>query len=225
MLKLNRRQLLCNSSGLITYGSLAHAAPNTRQLKMAVIGVGQHGINHISGCRTETLVALCDPDADRLQIAAQQVPDAAVYADYRVMFQNCDLDAVVISTPIHLHCHVAREAIGRGIHCYIEKPLAYSIDQVRELVKLDSNSLVVNQMGNQHHGKPGYREAVALLKSGLIGPIQECHAWTNKPLWTQGNERPRKARPPLPKSSTSCPCPINLDNSIVSIRSRVTKSS
>ena len=196
MLKPTRRQFLNNSAGLLTSSALTTSAAQKSPLRIAIVGIGQHGINHLSGCSAEQLVAVCDPDTNRLAVASEQVPDALQYLDYRRMLDECELDAIVISTPIHLHSHIATAADNLGIHCYIEKPLAYSIQQVRDLIALDARSKLNHQMGNQHHGKPGYREAGALLKSGLIGSIKECHAWTNRPIWVQGNIKPRRQRPP-----------------------------
>jgi predicted dehydrogenase len=52
-------------------------------------------------------------------------------------------------------------------------------------------------MGNQHHAAPGYRMASTILKRGLLGTIHAIHAWTSRPHWPQGIDRPAE-QPPVP---------------------------
>jgi hypothetical protein len=51
----------------------------------------------------------------------------------------------------------------------------------------------ITQMGNQHHASAGYRRAVQILQSGVLGEVREVHAWTSRPLWPQGVARPTEA--------------------------------
>lgn len=54
---------------------------------------------------------------------------------------------------------------------------------------------VVTQMGNQGHSGSGYRTLVQLVRSGAIGKVREAHAWSNRPIWPLGIERPEGSSP------------------------------
>jgi hypothetical protein len=58
---------------------------------------------------------------------------------------------------------------------------------------------VQTQMGNQAHAGEPIRRAVELVRAGVIGPVREVHAWTNRPIWPQGqaalDERIQAGRP------------------------------
>ena len=79
--------------------------------------------------------------ADRLVDGAclcrSSIDKAAKFADYRRMFDlQKDIDAVVIATPDHHHAVAAKMAMERGIHVYVQKPLTYTVEEGRTLLKL-----------------------------------------------------------------------------------------
>jgi predicted dehydrogenase len=119
------------------------------------------------------------------------------YTDYREMLEKqTDIDAVVITTPDHIHAHAAKMAMELGKHVYVEKPLTYSIREARILKETAARTGVVTQMGNQGHSGDGGRRAVELIQAGAIGPVEEVHIWTNRPIWPQGVNRPETKAPP-----------------------------
>ena len=56
---------------------------------------------------------------------------------------------------------------------------------------------VATQMGNQGHSGEGVRLICEWIWDGAIGPVREVHAWTNRPIWPQGIDRPKET-PPVP---------------------------
>ena len=81
-------------------------------------------------------------------------PKANRYKDFRVMFEKQkDIDAVVISTPDHTHGVVASMAIKLGKHVYLEKPLAHSVFETRELTRLGHKK----ELTNLHSKTRGFR--------------------------------------------------------------------
>jgi predicted dehydrogenase len=168
------------------------------KLNIGVIGVGNRGASNIAEINSENIVALCDVDRQFLKVMSSRYPGAKPYADFRELLEQPGLDAVLISSPDHTHYHAAMLAMRRGLHVYCEKPLAHSIWEIREMAAAAKKSQVVTQTGNQHHASDGYRRAVEILQSGVIGDVQEVHAWTNRPIWPQGVMRPELS-PPVPK--------------------------
>ena len=95
-----------------------------------------------------------------------------------------DFDAVVISTPDHHHCHAAVLAMRAGKHVYCQKPLAWSIEETRQLTELARETGAATQMGNQAHATDHLRRTVELVRGGgggrgrwlgrTRGPAQGC---------------------------------------------------
>ena len=131
------------------------------------------------------------------KLIAEDLPRAKRHRDYRVMLdEQKDIDAVVVATPDHLHAPVAMAAMELGKHVYVQKPLAWSVHEARQLARKAAATKVVTQMGNQGHSWDDGRRAVEWVRSGAIGDVREVHIWTNRPLvyWPQGIPRPEPYR-------------------------------
>jgi predicted dehydrogenase len=129
-------------------------------------------------------------DLRRLQ---EKAPLAARYTDYREMLEKQkDIDAVVIATPDHTHANIALAAMDLGKHVYLQKPLAWSVEECRRLARRAAETNVVTQMGNQGRSSDDARLVNEYIADGAIGAVTEVHAWTDRPLayWAQGIPRP-----------------------------------
>ncbi len=175
------------------------AAPAKDKLRLACIGVGGRGGAALQAARNEQLVALCDVDSRRLDAAGAATPGAKKYADYRELLdKETGLDAVIVSTPDHHHALASLLALKRGLHVYCEKPLAHSVDEVRLLDEWAARAgKLATQEGTQGHASNARRTVVEMLQAGVIGAVTEVHAWTNRPIWPAGLDRPG-AGPPAP---------------------------
>ena len=170
------------------------------KLRMAFIGSGGRGGANLNEFYNlgEEIVALCDVDLGRLDGAARKVaprcPKVRRYQDWRELLdKETDLDAVVVSTPDHMHGACAIAAMERGCHVYVEKPLVrtwWEAERFREVAKACG---VVTQMGNNGNGTDGQRRNIEILQSGVLGKIREIHVTTNRPIWPQGLDRPEGA--------------------------------
>ena len=148
------------------------------KLNLAVIGVAARGRDNLNGVIHENIVALCDIDAARLKDAAQAVPGAKLYDDYRKLFDDFkDLDGVVVSTPDHQHAIPACMALKRGWAVYCEKPLAHSVHEVRTMRELAAKHKCVTQMGTQIHAGDNYRRVVEMIQADVIGQVRKVHVW------------------------------------------------
>lgn len=169
------------------------------RINVACIGVGGKGdsdVNDAAKCGGN-IVALCDVDARFLDKKAAQFPEAKKYVDFRKMLAEMDksIDAVVISTPDHLHGIAAMTAMQMGKHVYCQKPLTQTVFEARELVRVAKEKKLATQMGNQGSAGDGLRRAVEVIQSGVIGNPLELHVWSNRPIWPQGMERPLSSSP------------------------------
>src|ERR1700759_5604968 len=85
-------------------------SPNDK-LNLGIIGVNNRAKANIDGVKGENIVALCDVASKYLDAAKQQFPKADTYADFRKLLERNGLDAVVVSTPDHMHAPAAAMAL------------------------------------------------------------------------------------------------------------------
>ena len=169
---------------------LGHTAPSDK-LNIACIGAGGIGLRDLGLITDQNIVALCDVDWDYAAKAFKAYPDAKVYKDYRIMLEKQkDIDAVLVATPDHTHAVIGMAAIKEGKHVFMQKPLAHSVYETRALTETAREYKVATQMGNQGNSSESVRKICEWIWDGAIGDIKEVHAWTNRPIWPQGLERP-----------------------------------
>jgi predicted dehydrogenase len=223
MNKLNRRQFM-QTSGAIGLFSIVPSSvlgrngqtPPSGKLNIAGVGIGSMGkinlevlcipksnrnVDNWPNNDSQNIVALCDVDWDYAAKPFDEYPEAKRYKDYRIMLEEMDdtIDAVVIATPDHTHACITMEAMRRGKHVYVQKPLTHSIYEARILTEAARKYGVVTQMGNQGNSGEGIRLICEWIWDGAIGDVREVHAWTNRPIWPQGLARPSET-PPVPET-------------------------
>lgn len=195
---ISRRQFLYSSAlavGATALAGCTHPLPRrisaNEKLNIGIVGVNGKGSSDTDCCAGENIIALCDVDEAAAVKAREKRPNAKFYKDFRKMLeQEKSLDAVVVSTPDHLHATVAAMAIRMGKHVYCQKPLTQTIHEARVLRQLAKEYKVATQMGNQGSAENGLRRAVEVVQAGFIGPVRQVYAWSNRPIWPQGMDRP-----------------------------------
>ena len=183
--------------------ALGYKSPNEK-LNIASIGAGGKAASDIRGCaQTENIVALCDVDDQRAEKTFKQYEKVPKYKDFRTMLEkeNNNIDAVIVTVPDFMHAVAAIHAMERGKHVYVQKPLAHTIWECRQLAEAAAKYKVATQMGNQGYSNEGTRQCAEMIWSGEIGNVTEVHAWTNRPVWPQG----------LPDIPPPSPVPSTLD--------------
>jgi scyllo-inositol 2-dehydrogenase (NAD+) len=143
-----------------------------RRLKVGLIGLGRLGRIYARDLATripETrLVAVADPDAAALaEVAATY--DARPYAEPERMFDDADVEALVIASPTHTHAalSIAASKTNKAIFC--EKPPALSLAETAKMKAAVSRPGVFFQMGFMRRFDPGYAAAKRKVTEGLIG--------------------------------------------------------
>jgi len=159
--------------------ALAQQRNPNEKLNVALIGIANRGGAQVDESVGENIVALCDVDANSLDRAGERFPNAARFHDFREMYDKLDgkIDAVLVSTPDHIHAVASVWGMKKGIHCYCEKPLAHTVHEVRVMTDLAREKKLVTQMGTQIHAEKNYRRVVELIQSGAIGAVKEVHTW------------------------------------------------
>lgn len=180
-----------------TVSGLGHKAPSN---KMNIVGIGVGGKGHpnLVGMNTENIIGLCDIDWNYATNCFDEFPKAKRYWDWRRMFDELgdSIDGVMVATADHTHAIIAATAITMGKHVYCQKPLTHSVYESRLLTKLAAKYRVATQMGNQGNSGIGVRQICEWIWNGEIGEVTEVHAWTNRPIWPQGMQRPNNVMTP-----------------------------
>ncbi|MDR2513076.1 MAG: Gfo/Idh/MocA family oxidoreductase, partial [Puniceicoccales bacterium] len=167
--QLSRRNFLKRASlagGLLILpsGFLRGANAPSNRVNIACVGVGGMGGSDLHNLRRQpgvTIVGICDVHSGNLSNAKRSCPHAQTFADYRKMFDKLDrdIDAVSAGTPDHTHFTISLDAVRRGKHIHVQKPMCRTVDQVRRLMAAATEHKVVSQMGNQGHSSHHIRLA------------------------------------------------------------------
>lgn len=173
--------------------------------KVNVAGIGAMGKGEVDlgiSALGANIVAICDVDRDRLKQAAATYPDAKAFDNFPEMFDAMGdkIDMVTVTTPDHAHYPAAMEALKRGKHICVQKPLVNRIWEANQLHEAAKKKGVKTNMGNQGHTGEQIRQLKEWMGAGIVGNVKEIHVWTNRPIWPQGNEAKELMQPgPLPK--------------------------
>ncbi|MHB8970618.1 MAG: Gfo/Idh/MocA family protein [Pirellulaceae bacterium] len=124
--RYNRRQFLAvaGAGGLrlvvLHHSQSAHGYYANEKLNLALIGAGGRGAQNLTEVASENILALCDVDERRAADSFAEFPSAEKCRDYRRMLGELDrrIDAVVVSTPNHVHAPASVMAMRMGKHCY-----------------------------------------------------------------------------------------------------------
>jgi len=164
---------------------LANGANN--RLRLGVIGCGRR-----ARWFYKRADYVCDPDRDRLGLAAKKagVDSAHAVTDMRRVLDDKDIDAVVITAPDHWHAPAAILACEAGKHVYVEKPCSHNFHEGQLLVEAARRNNVVVQHGTQQRSTPFTVEAIQQLHDGVIGEVLMAKAWNIQRRESIGHQQP-----------------------------------
>jgi len=133
-------------------------------VRIGVIGVGVMGSNHarvLTGLPGAELVAVADPDLKQAEFVASATGCVAVGSFEELLDLN--VEAVTIAAPTHLHHDIAVACIARGVHVLVEKPIASSVEEGRDIIAAARRAGVALMVGHVERFNP----AVEALKEAL----------------------------------------------------------
>jgi hypothetical protein len=199
---ISRRQFLGNTAAAAAMftivpskvvSGLGYKAPSDK-LNIAAVGIGGMGASNLENLKSENIVALCDVDWGYSEGVFKTYPNAKKYWDWRKMYDEMkdSFDAVVVATADHSHAIVASTAMTLGKHVYVQKPLTHSVYESRLLTRLADKYKVATQMGNQGSSGEGVRQTCEWIWNGEIGEVKKVEAFTDRPIWPQGLNRPEQ---------------------------------
>jgi predicted dehydrogenase len=164
-----------------TARSYARAQGANDRVVIAMIGIrGQgnalkRGFARLEGVEIKTL---CDIDENLFASRANDTSLADLSSfrpgyeqDLRRVFDDKDIDAVVIATPNHWHALASIWAIQAGKHVFVEKPCSHNVVEGRRIVEAARKYKKIVQVGTMNRSRPPVQDAIRLLHEGGIGEV------------------------------------------------------
>jgi len=169
----------------------------SNKLNIALIGTWGRGEAHFGAIGRENVVALCDVNEEHLAFGAKRFPQAKTYVDWRQCLDQKGIDAVVCCTADHTHAFVGNWALNRGLHIYLEKPMANSVEEARVVRAnyLKNKHKLATQVGTQRHEHENFNRVRELVLDGAIGQLEAVCAWGNRQIPRPGY-LPAQGEPP-----------------------------
>jgi predicted dehydrogenase len=189
------RRNFIKTASLAAAGSMltldALSKPGTKvapsdKIRVGLVGGNSMGWNDLSSFLKNNdvdCIALCDIDRNILNKRTDDIvkmgrPAPKLYTDYRRMLENKDIDAVIIGTPDHWHCLIFCNALEAGKHVYVEKPIGNSIAEINIMHNAAKKHGKIVQVGQWQRSQPHFVDAMKYVKSGKLGRIRACKAWS-----------------------------------------------
>jgi predicted dehydrogenase len=164
-----------------------------KQVRVGIIGMGIGRPNALAIAKNPRgrVVALCDLVEDRMKDFAKELPEpVAMYTDHRELCRSKDVDAIFVGTPNQLHVPMGMEAVRRGKHVLITKPLADSDQAAAKLVRAAEAAGVVNMMSLSTRFGADCRFLGDLASKGQLGELYYGRARSIRrsgiPAWNMG---------------------------------------
>ncbi|MBT3385695.1 MAG: Gfo/Idh/MocA family oxidoreductase [Prolixibacteraceae bacterium] len=199
--QLNRRKFLGLSAlgltGLTVLPSWSinglKIAPSDRVV-LGYIGCGRQALSDFSGFSSVPgvqVVACCDVDSmkqvrfkkrvEAWQENAGLSPRCDTYEQYEELLERKDIDAVEVVTPDHWHALQSVHAMQAGKDVYVQKPLAFTIQEGLTMVRVARDNKMVVQVGSQQRSSGEFQKAIELVQTGKIGHIEKIYAKVGDP--------------------------------------------
>ena len=192
-MNMNRRGfiggILAAGSAPLLFNGCATGFLACRKINVGVVGFGRiaHSmdvpltIKYTDRCR---FTAVCDLDAKRRAYGAKFIRDwyaknagetatVSEYADYREMFADPSIDAVMLCVPDHWHAILATDAILAGKHIWLQKPFTQTIEEGRILRDLAILKNRVVQVGSWQRSVTQFARVCELVRNGRLGDVTQ----------------------------------------------------
>jgi predicted dehydrogenase len=146
---------------------------------VAQLGVGYWGPNLLRNlvanktCRVSKVV---DLSGERRDYVKRLYPSIKVTDKAELVFDDPSIDAVVIATPVNTHFEMAVNALKAGKHVLVEKPMARTIEEVRQIGKVAGSKNLVAMVGHTFLYNAAVRYVKKLIDSGDLGDIRYIYS-------------------------------------------------
>ena len=144
-----------------------------KQVSIGIIGTGWCGGIRAETCASSPSVSalhLAEIKAERLREVAANTKPATTTADYGVLLENNNIDAIIISaTPETTHFPMAKESLLAGKHVFLEKPMALELSEADQLINLARTKGLLFTIGYSQRFNPKFAYVKRSINDGVIG--------------------------------------------------------
>ncbi len=145
-----------------------------KEIKTAIFGTGGYAANYLYAIlhpeRPDVrLVGAVDPFAEKCDLCP-------LYASGEELFAHCRPDLVIVATPIHFHAEQAVTAFEHGCHVAVEKPIAPTMQEVRDILKARDKAGKLLSVGYQLCAEPMMRAVKQDIEEGRFGVLLQMRA-------------------------------------------------
>ena len=148
-------------------------------LNIAQIGVGYWGPNllrNLISNKNCNVSWVADLSGERRDYVSELYPGVTVTDDVERVFQNPEIAAVVIATPVETHFDLAMKALKAGKHILVEKPLARSVEEVEQIGEVAAKRTLVIMVGHTFLFNAAVRYVKELIDSDTLGDIRYIYS-------------------------------------------------
>ncbi len=144
--------------------------------RIGIVGAGYWGANLVRVCdELGVLDSVCDANPAILESTHKKYPALHLDSDFRALLQR-PIDGVIIAAPVAVHSMLALEAIAAGKHVFVEKPLAMTAEDARQIVTAANEAGVQVMTGHVLLYHPAVRRLLRLINEGAIGAVRHIRS-------------------------------------------------
>jgi predicted dehydrogenase len=144
-------------------------------LNIAVVGCGYWGPNlirnfsSIGECKVKVA---CDINKDRLAHLKSVYPTIETTKEFENVINDPEIGAIAIATPVRMHYEMGQKSLRAGKHTFIEKPMASSSSECREMIEIAESQKLTIVVGHTFIYSPPVRKIKEIINQGDFGEIQ-----------------------------------------------------
>lgn len=150
-----------------------------------LIGCGRAGMIHARNLSGRVvggqLIAICDPNAEALKIAQEELKCKYAYTDYKEALKNPEIQAIILVSPTKFHREIAIAAAQEKKHVFCEKPLAVDEKEAQDIIDACKENEVKLQVGFMRRFDPSFVAAKEAIDAGEIGDVVMIKSLTHGP--------------------------------------------
>jgi predicted dehydrogenase len=150
------------------------APPAVDPVRVAVVGLGYWGPNLVRNLQElpgADLLAVCDLNPGALAKIAQRYPAVRLTSSFEELLSDPTIEAVAIATPVSTHHPLAAAALAAGKHVFVEKPLARSSVEAKDVIDMAAGLGLVLMPGHTFLYSPPVNLSLDLINQGELGDI------------------------------------------------------
>jgi predicted dehydrogenase len=144
------------------------------KVRIGVVGLGIWGQMHLAAYKQHAsaeITAICDLNEKLAKETSEKLGVSNCYSDLDEMLNNEKLDAVSVATPDNCHTESVIKAAQKGLHVMVEKPLATTVNECKDMIKTASDYNVYLMVDWHNRWNPTFNNAWKAIKNNEIGEI------------------------------------------------------